>query len=346
MQTVIIAGTPQVQVITATPPPATAAPTTPQPTAVPPPAIKNPDTLVVASGEPESLDPAWDYETAGGEIVQQVYQPFVFYNREAVDKFVGMLATDWKTSDDGKTYTFNIRKGVTFQNGDPMNPSDVAYSYVRGFIQSQASGPQWIMLQPFFGPTVTGAFLDPGVKPGEAGDDVVNSMYKGNFVAACQAAQKMIVADNAAGTVTMTLKQPWAPFLPSIANAWGSILDQKWVVGLGGWSGNCSDFSNADNIKKWNNPEGQASELFEKMNGTGPYMLAKWDHGKSITFDANPNYWQTQPLWDGGPSARQTCARRDQLYFRVGHSLRHADRWRRGPNIRAQQLLPADRSAG
>ena len=38
------------------------------------------------------------------------------------------------------------------------------------------------------------------------------------------------------------------------------------------------------------------------MMGTGPYVLGKWDKGKSITLDANPNYWQTQPLWDGGPS--------------------------------------------
>jgi peptide/nickel transport system substrate-binding protein len=263
-----------------------------------PPQIKNPDTLVEANiSEPQSLDPAWDYETAGGEIIQQVYQGLVSYNREAVDKYVGVLATDWKTSPDGKTWTFTIRKGVKFSNGDPMNPSDVAYSYLRGFIQGYSNSAQWIMLQPFFGPSVTSTWLDPNVKPGDTkGDDVVNSMYNGDFVAACQAAQKLIVADDSAGTVTMTLKQPWAPFLASIANSWGSVVDQKWVGAQGGWDGNCSD------AKKYNNPEAQQSPLFEKMMGTGPYMLAKWDHGSSITLAANPNYWQTQPLWDGGPS--------------------------------------------
>ncbi len=296
VQTVIVQGTPQV--ITATPGPTSTAAGTPKPTVPPPPSIKNPDTIVeVNIGEPQSLDPAWDYETGGGEIIQQVYQPLIFYNKEAVDKYVGALASDWKTSSDGKTWTFTIRKGVKFSNGDPMNPSDVAYSYVRGFIQGYSNSAQWIMLQPFFGPTVTATWLDSNVKPGDKnGDDVVNTMYNGDFVAACQAAQKMIVADDTAGTVTMTLKQPWAPFLASISNAWGSVVDKKWAVGLGDWDGNCA------NAKKFNNPEAQQSALFEKMMGTGPYMLAKWDHGNSITLAANPNYWQTEPMWTGGPS--------------------------------------------
>ena len=98
------------------------------------------------------------------------------------------------------------------------------------------------MLQPFFGAQVSAGFLDTGVKPGDkTGDDVVNTQFNGNFVAACQAAQKMIVADDNAMTVTMTLKQPWGPFLPSIANAWGSILDAKWVQAQGGWDGGRHD---------------------------------------------------------------------------------------------------------
>jgi peptide/nickel transport system substrate-binding protein len=300
IQTVVVQGTPQV--ITATPAPTAAG--TPTPTLPPPPKVKNPDTLVEANiSEPQSLDPAWDYETAGGAIIQQVYQPLVWYNREAVDKYVGVLATDWKISADGKTWTFNIRKNVKFSNGDPMMPSDVAYSYLRGFIQGYSNSAQWIMLQPFFGPSVSATWLDPSVKPGDKnGDDVVNTMYNGDFVAACEAAKKLIVADNNAMTVTMTLKQPWAPFLASIANSWGSVVDQKWAIAQGDWDGNCA------NAQKFNNPDAAKSPLYEKMMGTGPYVLAKWDHGNSITLDANPNYWQTEPLWNGGPAGAPKLA--------------------------------------
>ncbi len=278
---------------------------TAQPTAAPTPTIKNPDTLVYACEgcDPQSLDPAWAYDTASGSIIQNVYEGLIFYNREHVDQYVPMLATAWKVSPDGLTYTFNIRPNVKFHNGDTLTASDVAYSFVRGFIQSRDSGPQWIMLQPFFGPSVTGTFLDGTVKPGDkTGDDVVNTMYNGDFVAACQAAQKMIVADDTAMTVTMTLKQPWGPFLASIANSWGSILDQKWAVQQGDWDGNCTD------AQKFNNPDAQADPLFDKMNGTGPYMLKNWDKGNEIDLDANPNYWATQPLWPNGPSGTAKIA--------------------------------------
>lgn len=285
--------------------PTTAPPATAAPTAAAGPTMKNADTLVWASlgGDPQSLDPAWSYDTMSGGIEQNVYETLVFYNREAVDKYVPMLATAWNVSSDGLTYTFNIRPNVKFQNGDTLKASDVAYSWERGFVQSRASGPQWIMLEPFFGPGVTAGFLDTGVKPGTAGgDDVVNTLYKGDFVAACQAAQKLIVADNTAMTVTVHLKQPWGPFLASIANAWGDVLDQSWTVAQGDWDGNCADAA------KYNNPDVEKDPLFSKMNGTGPFSLAKWDKGNEIDLDANPNYWVTTPLWSGGPTGAPKLA--------------------------------------
>ncbi|MDO4973404.1 MAG: ABC transporter substrate-binding protein [Eubacteriales bacterium] len=38
------------------------------------------------------------------------------------------IATDYKMDEDGMGITFTIREGVTFSNGYPMNPSDVAFS--------------------------------------------------------------------------------------------------------------------------------------------------------------------------------------------------------------------------
>jgi peptide/nickel transport system substrate-binding protein len=41
------------------------------------------------------------------------------------------LATDWELGDDGVTWTFNLREGVTFHNGNPFNADDVVYSFER-----------------------------------------------------------------------------------------------------------------------------------------------------------------------------------------------------------------------
>ena len=41
------------------------------------------------------------------------------------------LASDWSVSDDGTEYTFHLREGVTFHNGDPLTADDVVFTYNR-----------------------------------------------------------------------------------------------------------------------------------------------------------------------------------------------------------------------
>lgn len=43
----------------------------------------------------------------------------------------GLLAQRWDVSDDGKTYTFHLKKGATFQDGSPVEAKDVVYSVQR-----------------------------------------------------------------------------------------------------------------------------------------------------------------------------------------------------------------------
>lgn len=266
-----------------------AAPTTAQPTTAPASnaaAVKNPNTLVEANiSDSESLDPAWAYDTASGEIIFNVYETLVFPKKDSATEFVPMLATKWDVSPDGKTYTFDIRKGVKFQDGQELMPEDVAYSFWRGMIQDRAGGPQWILLQPFFGLNVQ-SFKD----------DVVQKQFNGDWNKAAQAVEQAVTYDNAAGTVTLHLKQPYGPMLQILSGTWASIVSKPWVIQQGGWDGTPAT------AEKFHDPSAEKDELFKVMNGTGPYKLDRWAPGQEIDLARNDNYWLKTPLWDGGPS--------------------------------------------
>jgi peptide/nickel transport system substrate-binding protein len=245
-------------------------------------------TFIIAESEVgiDTLDPALAYDTASAEIIQNTYETLVFYDGEATDKFVPMLAESWETSADGTVYTFKIRSGVKFHQGGDMTPSDVAYSFQRGLLQGGYSSPQWLLAEPFFGvglDDVTGIVDDFA----SADDrDTLKTNDPAVLVAACEKVQAAIVADDAAGTVTMTLAGPWGPFLPTIAQTWGSVMDKEWVIENGGWDGSCDT---------WQDFYGMASadDPFSTIaNGTGAFTLEKFANGEEIDLARNESYWR------------------------------------------------------
>ena len=251
-----------------------------------PSAIKNPTTIVEATyGDPSSLDPAWAYDTASGQVIFNVYETLVFPKKDSTTEFVPMLATKWDVSPDGKTYTFTIRQGVKFHEGQDLTPEDVAYSLRRGMIQDRAGGPQWILLQPFFGLDVQ-SFQD----------DVVKKQFNNDWTKAAQAVEQAVTFDNNAGTVTLHLKQPYGPMLQILSGTWAAIVSKPWVIQQGGWDGTPA------NAEKFHDPAAEKDELFKVMNGTGPYKLTRWAPSEEVDLQANPDYWLKTPLWDGGPS--------------------------------------------
>ena len=132
------------------------------------------------------------------------------------------------------------------------------------------------------------------------------------LVAACETVKAAIVADDAAGTVTMTLAQPWGPFLATIAQTWGSVMDKEWVIENGGWDGSCDT---------WQNFYGMASadDPFSTIaNGTGPFTLEKFANGEEIILARNDDYW-------GEPA--KLDKRHPQAGSRMGHPLRHDAGW-------------------
>jgi len=95
--------------------------------------------VVVESLGNETLDPTRGPATTTKLYLPLMYDSLVGANAENTDisKETG-IAKDWKISDDGKVYTFYLRQGVKFQNGDDLTAEDVKFSLDR------ATGPNAI----------------------------------------------------------------------------------------------------------------------------------------------------------------------------------------------------------
>jgi ABC-type transport system substrate-binding protein len=80
-------------------------------------------------GEVRTLDPAQINQVLQFQISSNVLSGLTHINPELVAE--GDLAEDWSVSDDGKEWTFRLREGLTFHNGDPFTAKDVVFTYNR-----------------------------------------------------------------------------------------------------------------------------------------------------------------------------------------------------------------------
>ena len=80
--------------------------------------------------EPTGLDPTTASAAAIGEVVH--YNIFEGLTKIGMDGAVTpLLAENWTESPDGKSYTFRLRRGVTFSDGAPFDSAAVKFSFDR-----------------------------------------------------------------------------------------------------------------------------------------------------------------------------------------------------------------------
>ena len=77
--------------------------------------------------EPDSLDPWQSAASDTDAIFHNVFEGLCLYNEKG--EIIPGLAESWEISEDSLTYTFHLRQGVKFHNGDDFDSADVLYSY-------------------------------------------------------------------------------------------------------------------------------------------------------------------------------------------------------------------------
>lgn len=218
-----------------------------------------------------TLDPARAFDAVSLIVVANVYEPLLaFKDVRRPDELSPFLASEVPArengllSADGLTYTFPIRQGVRFHDGEPLTAEDVRYSILRFMLSDPEGGPAAMLLKPILGVYKTR-------------DD------KGRVTVDFAEASRAVRVED--GKVVVTLKKPHASFLKVLAS-WPIVMSRKWAAAHGEWDGSERTW------KAFNNKKGP-SHLRAKMNGTGPYRLGGTAHDDThLILERHAGYWR------------------------------------------------------
>lgn len=231
-----------------------------------------PNTYLHATiGEPESLDPAYDYETSGGNVITQVYERLVDYQRDSAEKLRPVLAAEMPTaSADGKVYTIKVRPNVKFHDGTTLDGDDIKFSLDRMIQLNDPHSPAWIY-EPIKG---AGAYF------ASAGTQADRDAYLD--------AGGVTVSDDKM-TVTITLDYPDPAFMARLAfNAASIVSKEAFCASPGVETGTCIPAA------------GQTRHPWADQHvvGTGAYQLERWQPGQMIILKRFDNYWGEKPAME------------------------------------------------
>ena len=94
-----------------------------------------PGTLTYEAAEtPQYIDPAVSYFSYDYNIMQNVYEPILWYNSSCATCVIPWLASSYSGNTAGTQYTFTLRSGISFADGEQLNSSAVWFNLNRALI--------------------------------------------------------------------------------------------------------------------------------------------------------------------------------------------------------------------
>ncbi|PSK87535.1 peptide/nickel transport system substrate-binding protein/oligopeptide transport system substrate-binding protein [Limimaricola soesokkakensis] len=219
--------------------PAIAQDYTPDPNAQPGGAI-----TITYKDDVATLDPAIGYDWQNWSMIKSIFDGLMDYIPGTTELRPG-LAESYEISEDGLTYTFKLRDGVTFHNGREMTAEDVKYSLDRVTdpeTQSPGAG--------FFGAIEGYDAAASGEAEGLSGVKVIDDQ-----------------------TIEITLTRPDATFLHVMALNFASVVPQEAVEAAGGDFGKEPVGTGAFKLGEWTIGQRLVFEKFEDHWREGvPYL--------------------------------------------------------------------------
>ena len=164
--------------------------------------------LAAVEDEPDTVD--FQCTTIHYTIAQNVFNRLVEMENDDQSRMqiLPSLAEFWEVSEDGRCYTFRLRKGVTFSNGSPLTSADVEYTFKRLLTHPESCNRDIAYN------IVGAAALESGETDELEGFRVIDDM-----------------------TFSITLEKPFEAFLACLSMPGASILDRETTEAAGAFFG-------------------------------------------------------------------------------------------------------------
>jgi peptide/nickel transport system substrate-binding protein len=219
-------------------------------------------TLVFAgAADPVLLDGALVSDGESIRAITQIFETLVALKPGTTEPEPG-LATEWEANEDGTTWTFQIREGVTFHDGEPLNAEAVCFNFDRWF---NFEGPLQNPSASYYWQVVFGGFAKTDPESGAPADSLFES---------CEATGEY--------TVDLNLTKPSATLIPALSQQAFSIASPKALEEFNADAGTVD----ADGVFR---PEGTFGT--EHPIGTGPFKFESWTRNDRLTLVRNDDYW-------------------------------------------------------
>ncbi|MCP9486853.1 MAG: ABC transporter substrate-binding protein [Gaiellaceae bacterium MAG52_C11] len=219
-------------------------------------------TLVFAgASDPVVLDGALVSDGESIRVITQVFETLVALKPGTTEPEPG-LAESWEPNDDGTVWTFKIRDGVTFHDGETLDAEAVCFNFDRWY---NFEGPLQNPGATYYWQVVFGGFATFNKDSGAPEESLYES---------CEATD--------ATTAVLTLTKPSATFIPALSQQAFSIASPKALQEFKADEGTVD----ADGIFS---PSGTFGT--EHPIGTGPFEFVSWTRNDRLVLKRYEDYW-------------------------------------------------------
>jgi peptide/nickel transport system substrate-binding protein len=221
-------------------------------------AATNVTFVFAGAADPTYLDPALVSDGESFRITKQIFEGLVEL-KPGSTKLVPALATRWKVGRDGKTWTFNLRRGVKFHDGTPFNAAAVCANFNRWY---NWRGPFQDATASYYYRQIFGGFKK-NESAGLGAPLYQSCRGKGRYVA------------------VVKLRRRNGPFIPSLVVSAFSMQSPTAMRKYGANQGELASGTFR--------PTG--TYAFSHPTGTGPYKFQSWTVGQRVVLTRNNSYW-------------------------------------------------------